>query len=243
LGTNTLGTKIKFFRKRAGMSQMELENEVLASAGVVSRFESDSVNPSIKTLRKISVALKLSEYERSYLYGTFVEPVSPKQVELAREKVKTWFDKKGTLAYMVDERSRVWFVSDSFLKFMKIPKDLVEKNYGEVIHKFLVDPELNLITLVPRFKRKDVYRDLFHRTRREMSFMIGDPWYKEVMKYIDSDDLAQEVWKEVLSEPIKELHTIDNRIVLFKMGPIKISKQFSVEPVLDNERFRVVEWS
>lgn len=239
----TLGNKIRFFRKRAGLSQLELETQIDASSGMISRIENGTVNPSKETLLKIADLLNLSEYEKSYLYGTFAEPVTEAEVEQAREKVKDWFERKGTLAYMVDERSRVWFVSDSFVKFAKLEKEVVEKNYGILIHEFLLSQEFNLIKIVPSFKRKDVLRDLFHRTRREMSFMQGDPWYEQTLKLIDSHELARKVWQEVVAEPPKYIHTIDNRLVLFKIGPIEVSKHFSVEPVLDNERFRVVEWS
>lgn len=60
----TLGEKIRKFRKRAGMSQLDLEVAIGAAAGSISRIENGEVNPTKETLSRIanSLSLKPSDF-------------------------------------------------------------------------------------------------------------------------------------------------------------------------------------
>ncbi len=68
----SLGRKIKYFRKRAGLSQLELEAAINASIGSISRIENNLVNPTKETMLEISYALKLHPIETAYLFGIFI---------------------------------------------------------------------------------------------------------------------------------------------------------------------------
>ncbi|MFS8131461.1 MAG: helix-turn-helix domain-containing protein [Candidatus Dojkabacteria bacterium] len=64
-----LGQKIRNFRIRSGKSQMELELEIGASAGSLSRIENGEVNPTKETLLRIVDGLKLVSFEAGTLFG------------------------------------------------------------------------------------------------------------------------------------------------------------------------------
>ncbi|MDQ6985419.1 MAG: helix-turn-helix transcriptional regulator [Candidatus Dojkabacteria bacterium] len=55
----TLGEKIKNFRKRAGLSQLDLEMRIDGSPGMISRIENGKVNPTKETISSISKIAKL----------------------------------------------------------------------------------------------------------------------------------------------------------------------------------------
>jgi len=65
----SIGDKVKNFRKQAGMSQFNLELEIGASTGSISRIENNQINPTKETLLKISEVLDLSFDERVELFG------------------------------------------------------------------------------------------------------------------------------------------------------------------------------
>ncbi len=65
----TIGEKIKQFRKRAGMSQLELESLSGASTGSISRIETNQINPTKETILSISKALQLISEETASLFG------------------------------------------------------------------------------------------------------------------------------------------------------------------------------
>ncbi|MFS8131460.1 MAG: helix-turn-helix domain-containing protein [Candidatus Dojkabacteria bacterium] len=73
-----LGQKIRNFRIRSGKSQMELELEIGASAGSLSRIENGEVNPTKETLMKVGEALRLNTSEIASLQN--LEVLSPEQV-------------------------------------------------------------------------------------------------------------------------------------------------------------------
>ncbi|MEO6729409.1 MAG: helix-turn-helix domain-containing protein [Candidatus Dojkabacteria bacterium] len=64
-----LGQKIRNFRKRANKSQMELELEIDASPGSLSRIENGEVNPTKETLMKLIDVLNLNSIEASIIFG------------------------------------------------------------------------------------------------------------------------------------------------------------------------------
>ena len=61
--------KVKYFRLRSELSQMDLELEINASPGSICRLESGKVNPTKETLFSIAKALKLTDVETAYLFG------------------------------------------------------------------------------------------------------------------------------------------------------------------------------
>ncbi len=64
-----LGEKIKFFRKRAGLTQFNLELEIGLAQGAISRIESGKVNPTKETIADIAYSLKLDTSEIASLFG------------------------------------------------------------------------------------------------------------------------------------------------------------------------------
>lgn len=68
LHVNSLGERIKFFRRRLQMSQMKLEIEAGLASGSITRIERDVHNPSKITIAKIGKALDLSHTELAYLF-------------------------------------------------------------------------------------------------------------------------------------------------------------------------------
>jgi transcriptional regulator with XRE-family HTH domain len=63
------GIKVKFFRKRAHLSQFELEIKTGLASGMICRIEKGLTNPSKETLQRIAKALQLTSFEVAYLFG------------------------------------------------------------------------------------------------------------------------------------------------------------------------------
>jgi putative transcriptional regulator len=85
MADQTLGQKIKNFRKRSGMSQLELESAISASPGSISRIESGKVNPTKETLFNISESLQLSPREAGSLFDINITEDLAKFIEIDSE--------------------------------------------------------------------------------------------------------------------------------------------------------------
>jgi transcriptional regulator with XRE-family HTH domain len=66
---NHIGEKIKFFRLRAGLSQLDVELKMEASQGSVSRIETGEVNPTKETLWKLCEVLNITSTDAASLLG------------------------------------------------------------------------------------------------------------------------------------------------------------------------------
>lgn len=80
----TLGEKIEYYRKRSKRSQMDLEIEIEASAGSLSRIENNQVNPTKETILRICKALNLTSLESANLYELDLDEI-PKMIRLANK--------------------------------------------------------------------------------------------------------------------------------------------------------------
>lgn len=95
-----LGDKIKYFRKRAGLSQMDLEVQVGLANGSLSRIENNTINPTKETLSRISSKLNLKPSEIAYLLG--LEIYSTEELIDAVDKISKSLDLESTLKTSVD---------------------------------------------------------------------------------------------------------------------------------------------
>jgi transcriptional regulator with XRE-family HTH domain len=98
---NTVGDKIRAFRKREKLSQLALELEINASPGSVSRIENGQVNPTKETLKKISEVLKLTTHEISVLFDLSTDEL-PDIINLAN-KISGSLDLDKVLQNSVNE--------------------------------------------------------------------------------------------------------------------------------------------
>lgn len=64
----TLGEKVRFFRLRKRVSQLDLEINSELATGTVSRIERNLIDPTKQTLFKIAKYLELDSKEIAYLF-------------------------------------------------------------------------------------------------------------------------------------------------------------------------------
>lgn len=69
MNNNSIGQKIREYRSRAGISQLELETLLEDAPGSLSRIESGKTNPTKETIIDIAKALNLNTIEIASLFG------------------------------------------------------------------------------------------------------------------------------------------------------------------------------
>jgi transcriptional regulator with XRE-family HTH domain len=100
LNSQILGQKIKNFRKRAGVSQMELEIECAFAPGTISRIECSKVNPTKETLSTIANTLMMTPSEIASLLNLNI--CTPEELISAINLISSSLDLKTTLQTAVD---------------------------------------------------------------------------------------------------------------------------------------------
>lgn len=235
-----LGNRIKYFRKRSGMSQLELETLIGTSSGSLSRIENGEVNPTKETLDKIASALRLTLKQIVYLNGLQSELVSNHEIENAKVEVSTYFKKRGVLAYLIDDRWRMLAVSDYFIKLFDFNEFQVRKLIGQSLIRIIVDDSLGI---APYLKGKD-YEDLlkyqFSRFNQEIGFMQEDSIYKEALYYINKNNVAKKVWSHVNDNVIT--HTLDTAFATIYINGVNIKLRIIRQFIHKNPRFEIIEY-
>ncbi len=237
---NTLGNKIRVFRRLKGLSQLDLEVLIGASSGVISRIESNVTNPTKETLDKISRALKLNSLEYSYLNGNISKPPNIREIEEARSILRPYYRQLKTLSYCVDDRSRLIDISDCFCKLGRFDKEKILLKY---MPQILFDNSLGINKFIDKNYLNEIAYNMFLRTYSEMYFMEGDEDYENILQYIKSNPLALELWN-IASKESKDKNFRDNasRTVMFSVFGKKIKLQYAVEPLWGNHRFMVLHY-
>ncbi len=120
-----LGERLKALRKKKGMTQKELADELLLDTSSISKYESGAAVPSYEALEKIANYFHVST---DYLYG--------------REK-NHYADGENVAAEEILERIKT---SESFRMLFEMTKNASEKEIKQVlaIHKAMKDTNPNL---------------------------------------------------------------------------------------------------
>lgn len=239
----TLGEKIKFFRLRANISQMDLEIDSNSAFGSISRIESGKVNPTKETINKIISILKLNDRETDYLIGSISNPASNIELKLAEEEVKDYFSNPNVLGYLVDDRYRLVDTSITFKKLANISDSEFKKNIQyKTLPEILLDNNLNINNLFNHDFNKTL-KHLLERFKSEMGFMVGDKYYEKIISTINSNEIAKSIWEEIENNK-------NNNVVFHKSirninitnGNLVINVHYSNEILSKYKRFDLVEY-
>ncbi|MBN1617816.1 helix-turn-helix transcriptional regulator [Candidatus Dojkabacteria bacterium] len=120
-----LGQIIRALRKQRNISQFNLEMDINASFGSLSRIESGQVNPTKETLNKIAHALNLSNSQKFLLWGLdlqFFDKFSSVLDLLNNKKIEQGYMK---IAQIISKE----FNFDSAAIFIKVSKEVMVFSY------------------------------------------------------------------------------------------------------------------
>ena len=245
IDSKTLGRRIKYFRKRAGLSQMDLELAMNASAGMISRIESGKVNPSKETVRTIGRILEMNDKEVDYLIGPLSIPATQVEINLAINEIKDYMDQSATFAYLIDDRFRMLYVSKGFENVFKrlVPGyDSISKNViGNTMVGLIFDETLG----VKKFLKTEFYDEMVYlqlaRLKKQMEYMVDDKYYKQAKEVVSKYPGVYKIWKGIADVDIN-FNSLDAKRVEFNIYGIKTKLYFSREAVWKYPRFETIEY-
>ncbi|BCX13569.1 MAG: hypothetical protein KatS3mg085_101 [Candidatus Dojkabacteria bacterium] len=235
------GRRLRYFRKRAGLSQFDVELEIGAASGSISRIENGVTNANKETLNAIADVLEMSLLEREYTYGKRMDPPSEEDVTKAVESVRELFNKPWVFGYMIDDRYRVWKASNLFIKLSGVSKKEYENVYGRSLLDIALDPEWG-----GKFVDKNTYEEtikhLLDLYYSECGYMVDDPIYLDTIEKIKKVKFAWNYWNKIIKSKPLDFNHHDNRTVKFNFHGIKVPIKFSTIPFYKDERFMVIEY-
>jgi transcriptional regulator with XRE-family HTH domain len=239
---NIIGNRIQYFRKRSGLSQFELEMEIDASPGSLSRIEHGITNPSKETIHKIAKVLGLVHLEIAYMEGDFSEPPTENEVKEATDTVKDYFSKPETIAYMVDEHFRYIDASPTIKRLFGISdKQFKDQFLHTSLLEIVLNPVYGIVDSIDTELYEDVVYNLIERYYHTSGFMIDTLGYKENMKILDRYPLGLECWEKA-KESTLSYNFAEKRSVTFVLNGEMIPFIYSNESLIRQPRFDIIEY-
>lgn len=238
-----IGDKIRFFRKRSGVSQFDLETAIEASPGSLSRIENGSTNPTKETLHKIIKHLHLNLREQNYLSELYSEEPTEKEINGAIEEVENNFKNENVFAYLIDEGYNVYFVSDAMSYLLGSNPGEIRKIYGMNIFEILFknDTGVNIFELISEDEKDFVILSLIKRYIDECSFMVNSRHYNVFQDLLNSNTDFRKYY-ELAKDLDIPFNTQEYRRVTFDINGDKIQGYYSNEYLISNARFEIVEY-
>lgn len=173
----TLGEKVRYYRERAGISQFDLETEIDAARGSLSRIEKSKVDPQKFTLINIAFALKLRNHEVANLFG--IETLSEDSLQSTMLDILEGRDLNEVCSKIVDdlilklgyiastifilkdnglELYTLWItksdISEKVLQFLEKPLNEYSMPYSDDSENFAVKAMKSKTPMVTNFSRE-----------------------------------------------------------------------------------------
>lgn len=193
-----LGNRIKQFRNRACISQLELEMRIETSPGSISRIENGQVNPTKETLLKIVEALDLNPFEYASIFNLHVKEIPQLVRSLNHMNSSLSFDQAlqntvDAIAKELNLTSAVFIVNES-------EQSIHSKTFNKT---WFTDIVVKLVLKILGKKFEDVSASLIHHkdnlliktVNEKQSFYVGDLEQCTVHAY--PSDLSKAVSKVI----------------------------------------------
>lgn len=231
------GAKVRKFRINHEMSQLELETELNAASGYISRVEVGKIEPSKEMLLRIAKVFNLKPVEITSLLGIATENPSPQEIEAAISEVEEYFQKSNVYAYLLDEKAVAYNVSKGFLKLLGKESSFVNEIRGRHIDEIILDSKYGvrkyldestiLSQLAVEVARTQLEIDLEQTSLFEGLMQVPDfPTVWEMSKEMTTSDIFSQI----------------NRVGFIKVMGMNLQMRFAREKLKSNPRFEVVEY-
>jgi transcriptional regulator with XRE-family HTH domain len=234
----TLGQKIKKYRQELKMSQLDLENSIDASPGVISRIENGKVNPTKETLMKIGFRLELSFQEMSDLLG--ILPLWPAEDEIikAREEVGDLLINQHIVGYLKDEWGRLHLIGSGFKDLFGLSNENILKLAGINILVIAMDHKLGIRKFMDeKYLFKTIALEILRIKKDAYDFENSEDFVrlKQAPGFINVVEEMNKITDWDLYDP-------EGKIVYFKVKGQGYKFYFTRENLRSNKRFEVVRY-
>jgi len=113
---------------------------------------------------------------------------------------------------------------------------------GKSLVKIFLDESLGISKFLDPEHKKEMLTNFLARVYSETEFMINDESYKEVVSYINKDEIAKEIWNKMESGFEMNIHNLETRKISFKFRNFSKAMNYSIEQLMNNERFKISEY-
>ena len=241
IAPQTIGQRIRNFRKAKGLSQQDLELEINASFGHISRIESGKINPSKELLLKIFETLRLSEEEIRSTLGIEFDQVNKEEIKTAVLSTKEYIDSSDYPSYLADDYFFVHHWNKKILRLLNVPPLLAEPLRGANVLEIMFHP-LFMKTMDANRWKCLVIEDLIFFMRMTNYFLVPqNKVVNELFYSLKKHPEFEKYWNQAKEKYTKEIIPGEN-LIYFRKGRKEECYYMSTINVLPSPRFRIIEY-
>lgn len=248
MGQDHVGSKVRHFRQMKKMSQFQLEIEIGASPGSISRIENGVINPTKETLLKVADVLKLNTQQCGYLLGVTEKAAEEDEIKEVNTHLKQYLENPNILAYVSDDRWRMISISKGFQSVLGVDTDTFNQFTQSIILKTLiqlmVDDRFGVTQLFNSTHLKEIIAEQLPIYFNEVgSFMVHDKIYQETVNAIERNDFALSIWEKLNSGELKNDSAFEDIIVKFQINDTEYPYKYKrISLYRINPRFEIIEY-
>jgi len=235
----TIGEKLYQFRKRAQISQLELELAINASSGTISRIERGQINPTKETLQKLCQTLNLNPQDTADLYGINLLDPNKEDVAAVVSSLQKYFEEPSTFAILLDNRWQVAMISKAFTETFQASEKDIARIKGRNLLELLFIPELGLSKYLSNSEEFFIYElALF---RKLMEQRNKQSWYIELLSDLKKLPDFNRCWEEQKTISLTEFPSKARRIE-FNMDGKNVEMIANFRQVNIDSRFELIDY-
>jgi transcriptional regulator with XRE-family HTH domain len=239
LEISNIGSKIRFFRERANLSQFELEQKIDASPGSLSRIENNITNPTKETIDKLVKALNLNFNEIVYLNENNFGHVTLAEINNAKEEIDSVLKSTKLIAYLMDGQLRVWEISKGLQLLLKLSDTEKNKLLGINLMEFICDPNLPAYKFIQGEGYMKMFEAQLARLLYERPYLYADHYWAGILKKLSKFDHFNIAFEKAKNNKL-DVFSEESRTVGFDFWGFKIRLTYAKEDLKDNPKFNVI---
>ncbi|KKP70341.1 hypothetical protein A2X44_01355 [candidate division CPR3 bacterium GWF2_35_18] len=136
-----IGEKVQKFRISKGLTQQQLELEIGASNGHISKVESGQINPTKETLLKITKVLDLTDKQAMYLIGIQQDRVNSEEVKLAINETDSYLKLSKYPSFLEDDYLFIHNWNKKILNLFRVNSIFANMFKGRNMLEIMLQPQ------------------------------------------------------------------------------------------------------
>lgn len=241
---NLIGKRLKNLREASKMTQQELELEIGASFGHVSRIESGRINPTKEVLLKIAEVFELAPRDKQHFLGIGLGLVSQEEVEKARKEAHDYIYNSKYPIYLSDDCCFLHDWNETALKLFGVNPNYADKHRGINKLEILFNPDLEVRNIISEKRREKFVLDQLLYFLREIDYIFrqDEDWLLFLLNTLKEKNKKFSIlWNKALKNYQNKM-TVGENIFPIQIDGRNIELYMSQIRVGQSSRFLITEY-
>jgi transcriptional regulator with XRE-family HTH domain len=238
---SSIGQRLRTIREQKGFTQQQLELELDASFGHISKIESGKVNPTKETLLRIAEILWLDDKEKKYLLGLGFKMCTESDIQSAIALSEQYLEKSPYPAYLADDLFYVYSWNKKILDMLGVSSDFAASYRGVNNLELLFHQDFKKLMSQQDWEELLVNQLTFFIKEVNYDLTHGEPCIRDLVGKLGKYKEFKRYWEQAYSKIKKGIIPGEN-LIWFVIDSVRATFFMSVTRLSECPRFRITEY-